>query len=143
MWPALDADIFESYCGAMIATVALATVMVQQSVDGFVVGFGERLALIEPAAAVVLARPGLPPILAIGVVKAASGKSPDSRAACRNDVRCIGLHHPGLLPGRLPGRRQRGVGLPPWSVPWVVCIIGLSTEYYTAGKPIREHCQVR
>jgi K(+)-stimulated pyrophosphate-energized sodium pump len=37
----MGSDIFESYCGAMIATVALATVMVQQH-DGFVPGLGPR-----------------------------------------------------------------------------------------------------
>src|SRR5699024_7351385 len=42
----MGSDIFESYCGAMIATVALATVMWQRAGGGYIDGLGEGSAVM-------------------------------------------------------------------------------------------------
>jgi len=132
----MGSDIFESYCGAMIATVALATVMVQQSVDGFVVGLGEGSALMSLP--LLLSSLGLVcSILAIGVVKAASGKSPEVALRAGTMSAAIGFI---ILAYFLIG--YLGVDNGVWIAALVGAvggvIIGLSTEYYTAGKPIRD-----
>lgn len=135
----MGSDIFESYCGAMIATVALATVMVQQSVDGFVVGLGEGSALMSLP--LLLSSLGLVcSILAIGVVKAASGKSPEVALRAGTMSAAIGFI---ILAYFLIG--YLGIDNGVWIAALVGAvggvIIGLSTEYYTAGKPIRDIAQ--
>jgi len=132
----MGSDIFESYCGAMIATVALATVMVQQSVDGFVVGLGEGSALMSLP--LLLSSLGLVcSILAIGVVKAASGRSPEVALRAGTMSAAVGFI---ILAYFLIS--YLGVDNGVWIAALVGAvggvIIGLSTEYYTAGKPIRD-----
>jgi K(+)-stimulated pyrophosphate-energized sodium pump len=129
----MGSDIFESYCGAMIATVALATVMVQQDLHHH----------LGPAASLM----GLPLLLSslgllcsiagIIFVRANSNKSPEVAlrvGTISTSVVFIALAY--FLFAAVD------VGANVWlaTVAGAVggVIIGLSTEYYTAGKPVRE-----
>ncbi|AKS40930.1 sodium-translocating pyrophosphatase [Wenzhouxiangella marina] len=132
----MGSDIFESYCGAMIATVALATVMVQQSSTGMVEGLGEGSALM--GLPLLLSSLGLVcSILAIGVVKAMSGKSPEVALRGGTMSAAIGFI---ILAYFMIG--YLGVSNGVWIAALVGAVggvvIGLSTEYYTAGKPVRD-----
>ena len=132
----MGSDIFESYCGAMIATVALATVMVQQSTGSFVEGLGEGSAIMSLP--LLLASLGLVcSILAIGVVKAASSRSPEVALRFGTISAAVGFI---VLAWFLIG--YLGISSGVWVAAVVGAIggviIGLSTEYYTAGKPIRD-----
>ncbi len=132
----MGSDIFESYCGAMIATVALATVMVQQSADGFVEGMGAGSALMSLP--LLLSSLGLVcSILAILVVKTSSSKSPEVALRLGTMSAAIGFV---VLAYFLI--RAVGVDTGVWFAALVGAVggvvIGLSTEYYTAGKPVRE-----
>ncbi len=132
----MGSDIFESYCGAMIATVALATVMVQQSGTSFVEGMGEGSALM--GLPLLLASLGLVcSILAILVVKASSSKSPEVALRLGTMSAAVGFV---VLAYFLIG--YLGINNGVWVAALVGAVggvvIGLSTEYYTAGKPIRE-----
>ena len=132
----MGSDIFESYCGAMIATVALATVMVQQAPGGVVEGMGDGAALMSLP--LLLSSLGLVcSILAIGVVKAMSGKSPEAALRSGTMSAAIGfivlgyflISYLGISNGVWVAALVGAVG---------GVIIGLSTEYYTAGKPVRD-----
>jgi K(+)-stimulated pyrophosphate-energized sodium pump len=132
----MGSDIFESYCGAMIATVALATVMVQQAPGSFVEGLGEGSAIMSLP--LLLSSLGLVcSILAIGVVKAASGKSPEVALRFGTMSAAIGFI---ILAYFLIDYLNIATGV--WFAAVVGAvggvIIGLSTEYYTAGKPVRD-----
>ncbi|MFP4335468.1 MAG: sodium-translocating pyrophosphatase, partial [Wenzhouxiangella sp.] len=132
----MGSDIFESYCGAMIATVALATVMVQQSTTSYVAGLGEGSALMSLP--LLLSSLGLVcSILAILVVRSASSKSPEVALRLGTMSAAIGFVILAFFLIRFVGV-DTGV----WFAALVGAvggvIIGLSTEYYTAGKPVRE-----
>jgi K(+)-stimulated pyrophosphate-energized sodium pump len=132
----MGSDIFESYCGAMIATVALATVMVQQSAGGFVEGLGEGSAIM--GLPLLLASLGLVcSIAAILIVKAASSRSPEVALRFGTISAAVGFI---VLAWFLIG--YLGIASGVWVAALVGAvggvIIGLSTEYYTAGKPIRD-----
>jgi len=135
----MGSDIFESYCGAMIATVALATVMVQQAGGGFVEGMGEGSALMSLP--LLLSSLGLVcSILAIGVVKGMSSRSPEVALRAGTMSAAVGFI---ILAYFLIG--YLGVDNGVWIAALVGAvggvIIGLSTEYYTAGKPVRDIAQ--
>jgi K(+)-stimulated pyrophosphate-energized sodium pump len=132
----MGSDIFESYCGAMIATVALATVMVQQSAGTFVEGLGEGSAIMSLP--LLLSSLGLVcSILAILVVRAASGKSPEVALRFGTISAAVGFI---ILAYFLIGYLNVATGV--WFAAVVGAVggvvIGLSTEYYTAGKPVRD-----
>ncbi|MDX1625026.1 MAG: sodium-translocating pyrophosphatase [Wenzhouxiangellaceae bacterium] len=136
----MGSDIFESYCGAMIASVALATVMVKESaIDGMVVGMGPGAALM--GLPLLLASLGLVcSIAAIGVVRASAGRSPE--VALRMGTMFAALAFIVLGYFVITGLDVAG-GV--WLATLVGAvggiIIGLSTEYYTAGKPVRQIAQ--
>ena len=133
----MGSDIFESYCGAMIATVALATVMVQQAAEN---GLEP---LLGPAASLM----GLPLLLAslgllcsiagIVVVRLATSKSPEVALRFGTISAALGFI---VLAWFLVSGLDVSNGV------WIATIvgavggvvIGLSTEYYTSAKPIRE-----
>ena len=132
----MGSDIFESYCGAMIATVALATVMVNESATSFVAGMGEGAALMSLP--LLLSSLGLVcSILAIMVVKASSSKSPEVALRLGTMSAAVGFI---VLAYFLIG--YLGINNGVWVAALVGAVggvvIGLSTEYYTAGKPIRD-----
>jgi K(+)-stimulated pyrophosphate-energized sodium pump len=136
----MGSDIFESYCGAMIATVALATVLTVEAGEGAGVQIGNALV---PAASLMalpllLSSLGLVcSIAAIGVVKLSSGKSPAVALRMGTFAASAGFAVLSLFM-----MRAIDVGVNTW---WAVVvgavggvIVGLSTEYYTAGKPVKE-----
>jgi len=129
----MGSDIFESYCGSMIATIAIASTM---GVAGVAALGGDREQLMFMPLA--LASSGLIcSVLGIVLVKLMSGKAPD--LALR-----IGTIGSALLfiAAAFVLIAQLGVDNSVW---WcVVCGavggigIGLVTEYYTGGKPVRK-----
>lgn len=133
----MGSDIFESYCGAMIATVALATVMVQQAAEN---GLEP---LLGPAASLM----GLPLLLAslgllcsiagIVVVRLATSKSPEVALRFGTISAALGfIVFAWFLVSGLDVSNGVWIATIVGAVGGV--IIGLSTEYYTSAKPIRE-----
>ncbi len=123
----MGSDIFESYCGSMIASIAIASTML---------GVAEREAMMFLPLA--LASTGLiASIIFIGVVRMRSSAAP--AAALRTGT----LGAPVLfIAAAYFLIQQLGLGLNIW---WaVVCGaiggigIGLITEYYTGGAPVRK-----
>ena len=119
----MGSDIFESYCGAMIASIAIAAIS------------GNQALMFLPLA---LATVGLlASILMIGVVKMASGAAPATA------LRTGTLGAPVLFLAAAYFIVQKlGIDINVW---WaVVCgaaggvAIGLITEYYTGGSPVRK-----
>jgi len=134
----MGSDIFESYCGAMIATVALATIMVQQSagVDGIVPEMGPGNSLM--GLPLLLSSLGLVcSIAAILLVRFMPAKSPE--VALRTGTMAAAFAFVALAYFLID---SVGVQTGVWIATIVGSvggvIIGLSTEYYTAGKPVRD-----
>ncbi|MGB1864173.1 MAG: sodium-translocating pyrophosphatase, partial [Candidatus Puniceispirillum sp.] len=129
----MGSDIFESYCGSMIASIALAASMSLATVDSL---GGDRLALqFMPLA---LASAGLLCSLAgILAVKMFSGKSPD--VALRFGT--IGSSVVFIAAAYLVVTGM-GASVGVWSAVLVGAIggiiVGLVTEYYTGGAPVRK-----
>jgi K(+)-stimulated pyrophosphate-energized sodium pump len=130
----MGSDIFESYCGAMIASIAIAATLAPEVIAVLANGDQSKLMFMPLA----LASVGILCSLAgIALVKGSSGSAPDK--ALRTGtigssvifiVAALGLTH------------WSDVSLNIW---WSVVvgavggiIIGLVTEYYTAGKPVRK-----
>jgi K(+)-stimulated pyrophosphate-energized sodium pump len=132
----MGSDIFESYCGAMIATVALATVMVQQAGGGAVPGFGPAASLMGMP--LLLSSLGL--LCSIGgiiLVRLVSNKSPEVALRIGTVTTAVVFV---LLSYFLFGWVDIGPNV--WWATVVGAIggviIGLATEHFTAGKPVRE-----
>ncbi|GAB1266670.1 sodium-translocating pyrophosphatase [Aurantivibrio infirmus] len=129
----MGSDIFESYCGSMIATIAIASTMGIVAVEAL--GGNSEQLMFMPLA---LASSGLIcSILGIFIVKLMSGKAPD--VALR--IGTIGAAVLFIIAAFFLVA-QLGVATSVW---WcVVCGavggigIGLVTEYYTGGKPVRK-----
>jgi len=129
----MGSDIFESYCGAIIATIAMASTMALHLVSEL---GGDRAALMFLPLALVSA--GLIcSVIGIGVVRVFSSKSPEMALRTGTisaavffivasylviDMNGISLHVWGsVLTGTIGG-----------------IIIGLVTEYYTASTPVKQ-----
>ncbi len=133
----MGSDIFESYCGSMIATVALATVMVQQAGStGMVPGMGPDASLM--GLPLLLASLGLVcSIVGILVVRMATGKSPE--VALRFGTMSAALGFVALAYFVISALDvTNGVWIATIVGAVGGVIIGLSTEYYTSAKPIRD-----
>lgn len=130
----MGSDIFESYCGSMIATIAIASTMAVTNVAELSQVGREALMTLP----LILASVGLVcSILGIMVVKMSSGMEPAKAlrtgtmgatvllaAAAYMVVEAMGLHINiwwCVIVGAVGGS-----------------IIGLVTEYYTGGKPVRD-----
>ncbi len=125
----MGSDIFESYCGAMIASIAIAATMVAGTL-----GSSQSLMFLPLA----LSSVGLVcSILAIMLVKAMSSKSPE--VALR--IGTIGASVLFIIAAGLLVRAI-GIDLKVWYAVLVGAvggiIIGLITEYYTSGAPVRK-----
>jgi len=126
----MGSDIFESYCGAMIATIAMAATMAADVIDPL----GERQALMFLPLA--LASAGLLcSIGGIALVKRYSEKSPE--VALRiGTMGAAGI----FIIAALFVILMSGLSIKIWGA--VLCgtiggiVIGLVTEYYTAGKQV-------
>ncbi|MDF2179160.1 sodium-translocating pyrophosphatase [Aliiglaciecola sp. CAU 1673] len=125
----MGSDIFESYCGSMIATIAIASTMVVGAL-----GSRESLMFLPLA----LASTGLLcSVLGILLVKVMSGSKPD--VALRAGTMSAALI---FIIAAYFVIQQVGIATEVW---WSVLtgalggiIIGLVTEYYTASSPIRK-----
>ncbi|HBO15980.1 MAG TPA: sodium-translocating pyrophosphatase [Porticoccaceae bacterium] len=120
----MGSDIFESYCGAMIASIAIA----------YTLNNSDMMAL-----PLILASIGLvASILGILIVKARSGTSP------ANALRSGTLLAPLIFIGfaYVVVDQLAGVAIAVWYS--VICgavggvLVGLITEYYTGGTPVRK-----
>jgi K(+)-stimulated pyrophosphate-energized sodium pump len=128
----MGSDIFESYCGAIIATIAIASTLAPEILERL----GERQTLMFLPLA--LASAGiLCSILGIGIVRTVVSKSPEVAlrigtfsaavifiVAAYFVIAALGLYQGvwiAVISGVLGG-----------------IIIGLVTEYYTHGKPVRK-----
>ena len=128
----MGSDIFESYCGSMIATIAIASSMGLVAVE--LLGGDRSQLMFVPLA---LASVGLIcSIIGIGLVKVASAKAPE--VALRMGT--MGASILFIISAYLLTDGM-GISVNVW---WcVVCgaaggiVIGLVTEYYTGGKPVR------
>ncbi len=128
----MGSDIFESYCGAMIATIAMASTMAADVLDPL----GQRQTLMFLPLA--LASLGLIcSMLGIGLVRLSSSQQPE--LALR--IGTIGASVLFIVLGFfLVG--MVGVASSVWGA--IVAgaiggiIIGVITEYYTGGKPVRD-----
>ena len=129
----MGSDIFESYCGSMIATIAIASTLSTIALDKL--GGNQGALMFLPLA---LASLGLVcSIIGIIVVKMSSNKSPES--ALRTGT--IGSAVLFIIAAYFM-IDQLDVAIEIWSAVLMGSIggiiIGLVTEYYTAGKPIRD-----
>jgi len=129
----MGSDIFESYCGSMIATIAIASTLSTIALDKL--GGNQGALMFLPLA---LASLGLVcSIIGIIVVKMSSNKSPES--ALRTGT--IGSAVLFIITAYFL-IDQLDVAIEIWSAVLMGSIggiiIGLVTEYYTAGKPIRD-----
>lgn len=134
----MGSDIFESYCGSMIATIAIASTLAAAGVAALVApGLSEadgRAALMF--APLALASTGLIcSIIGIGVVRMSSGSNP--AVALR-----IGMIVTPVLFIVAAYFALGGIGISS-NIWWSVVggsvggvIIGLVTEYYTSSKPV-------
>ena len=128
----MGSDIFESYCGSMIASIAIAATLVSTDL-------GTKNALMS--APLALASVGLIcSIIGIVMVKLMSSKSPE--VALR--VGTIGSAILFIIAGYFL-LSAMSVSINVWLA--VLCgaiggiIIGLVTEYYTSAKPVRKIAQ--
>jgi K(+)-stimulated pyrophosphate-energized sodium pump len=135
----MGSDIFESTNGATIATVALASVLAVEAGTGAInIGGADVPELSLLSLPLLLSSLGLfCSIAAIGVVKAASSKEP-ALALRLGTFAAAG----GFVVLAYFLMQAVGVGVGTW---WATVvgsiggvIIGLSTEYYTAAKPVRD-----
>ena len=133
----MGSDIFESYCGSMIATIAIASTLAAASVAALVPGMSEgdgRAALMFLPLA--LASTGLVcSIIGIGVVRSRSSSSP--ALALR-----IGMVVTPILFIAASWFVIDAAGISS-NIWWAVIfgsvggvIIGLTTEYYTSSRPV-------
>ncbi len=128
----MGSDIFESYCGSMIATIAIASTMAVAAVE--VLGGDRGQLMFAPLA---LASVGLIcSVLGIVLVKMASAKAPE--VALRMGTMGATVLFIGAAWLLLS---SFGISNNVWLC--VVCgavggmVIGLVTEYYTGGKPVQ------
>ena len=120
----MGSDIFESYCGSMIASIAIAYTIQSQSLMFLPLG---------------LAATGLiASIIGIGIVKIQSAKSPAS--ALRSGTLLAPVFFMVMAYFLVSGMPDVPIG-----ILWCVLTgavggvaIGLITEYYTGGSPVRE-----
>jgi len=131
----MGSDIFESYCGAIIATIAMASTMSMDALDPV----GSRSALMFLPLA--MASTGLIcSMIGIGLVRAMAHKPADVALRMGTIVAAVlfiaaaffVIRAAGVIPGVWGAVLAGAVG---------GIIIGLVTEYYTGGKPVRHLAQ--
>ena len=134
----MGSDIFESYCGSMIATMALAATMTSLKVFDYAPNGGREILTFMPLA---LASIGLIcSMIGIYSVKLFSSKSPE--VALR-----IGTMGSSIIfiIAAFVLVKELGVSVNVWVAVLTGAvggiIIGLVTEYYTGGPPIRKIAQ--
>ena len=129
----MGSDIFESYCGSMIATIAIASTLSVMALD--MLGGNRSELMFLPLA---LASLGLIcSIIGIIVVKMSSNKSPESALRMGTiGSALLFIVTSYFLIDFLDVANSIWAAVLMGSIGGI--IIGLVTEYYTAGKPIRD-----
>ncbi len=130
----MGSDIFESYCGAMIATIAIASTMSLASLE-FLSNSGKEFLMMLP---LLLASVGLIcSIIGIVIVKVFASMEP-AKALRSGTLGATIL----LIVAAYFIIAQLGLHINIWYCVIVGAaggsIIGLVTEYYTGGKPVRD-----
>jgi len=131
----MGSDIFESYCGAMIATIAIASTLALTGANSVESMAGSRGALMFMPLAI--ASVGLLcSILGIYIVRSKSAEAPEKALRLGHQISAGALIIAALVVVLI-----MGVSLNVW---WAILagtaggiIIGLVTEYYTAMGPVR------
>lgn len=134
----MGSDIFESYCGSMIASIAIASTMTVDVLSTMAPGGGQPALMFLPLA---LAAAGLLcSVLGIFMVKQMSTKNPE--VALRSGTISAALV---FIVASYFLIAEAGISTGIW---WAVVsgavggmIIGLVTEYYTSSKPVRKIAQ--
>ncbi|MEE9334389.1 MAG: sodium-translocating pyrophosphatase [Granulosicoccaceae bacterium] len=131
----MGSDIFESYCGAMIATIAIASTLVVGTKHGIDALGGSQPALMFLPLG--LASIGLLcSVLGIQVVRRKADQAPEKALRAGHQISAIAMVVAALLLIVI-----MGISMKVWLA--VVAgtaggvLIGLVTEYYTAMKPVR------
>lgn len=127
----MGSDIFESYCGAIIATIAIAAVLGPEIISA--IGSRQELMFLPLA----LASMGLLcSVMGISLAKVLSHKRPD--VALRTGTISAALAFMGVALWVIEGL---DINIGVW---WAVLagalggiVIGLSTEYFTSGRPVK------
>ncbi len=129
----MGSDIFESYCGSMIATIAIASTLSAMALD--MLGGNRSELMFLPLA---LASLGLVcSIIGIIFVKLSSNKSPESALRMGTiGSAVLFILTSFFLINSLEVSNNIWAAVLMGSIGGI--IIGLVTEYYTAGKPIRD-----
>ena len=129
----MGSDIFESYCGSMIATIAIASTLSAMALD--MLGGNRSELMFLPLA---LASLGLVcSIIGIVFVKLSSNKSPESALRMGTiGSAVLFIVTSFFLISSLEVSNNIWAAVLMGSIGGI--IIGLVTEYYTAGKPIRD-----
>ena len=127
----MGSDIFESYCGAMIATIAIASTMTLVAADAL---GGQQMLMGLP---LHLASVGLLcSIAGILLVRRSSGKTPEKALRAGTlGASALFILVAYLLIAALGGSPAIWGAVVAGAIGGVV--IGLVTEYYTGGKPVR------
>ena len=129
----MGSDIFESYCGSMIATIAIASTLSAMALD--MLGGNRSELMFLPLA---LASLGLVcSIIGIVFVKLSSNKSPESALRMGTiGSAVLFIVTSFFLISSLEVSNNIWAAVLMGSIGGI--IIGLVTEYYTAGKPIKD-----
>jgi len=126
----MGSDIFESYCGAMIATIAIASTMAVASTIGPQKGL-MSLPLILSSLGLICS------VIGIGIVKMMSG----SKAELALRAGTIGAAILFIIVAHM-AIQSMGISSAVWSAVLAGAlggiVIGLITEYYTSAAPIRK-----
>jgi K(+)-stimulated pyrophosphate-energized sodium pump len=128
----MGSDIFESYCGAIIATIAIASTLAPEVLERL----GERQVLMFLPLA--LASAGiLCSMLGIGIVRTVVNKSPEVALRIGTFSAAIVFIVAAYFVISAFGLYE-GVWVAVFSGALGGIVIGLVTEYYTHGKPVRK-----
>jgi K(+)-stimulated pyrophosphate-energized sodium pump len=133
----MGSDIFESYCGSMIATIAIASTLAMSSANGIneIAPTGGREALMSLP--LMLASAGLIcSIIGILIVRTMSNSAPETALRMGHQISAIALIAVAYFL-----TEAFGISIDVW---WAIVagtvggiLIGLVTEYYTAKGPVK------
>lgn len=136
----MGSDIFESYCGSMIATMAIASTLAMSTGKGVeaLAGGNRDVLMFLPLALSALGL--ICSVIGIFIVKSSAGNAPEKALRMGHQISAVALIGGGFVLVKMLGIS--------WHV-WVAVlvgtvggiVIGLVTEHYTAAGPIRRIAQ--
>ncbi len=132
----MGSDIFESYCGSMIASIAIASTLVAVGGNEAMTEFGPRAGLM--GLPLLLAATGLVcSVLGIALVKMSSGRAPEVALRTGTLGAAVLFVIAAFFVGQATGI-SNGVWIAVLTGAVGGTIIGLVTEYYTGAAPVRK-----